>query len=380
MFKMLCLAAAFLTGAAITPTERNNYVITGMNSLQKIYYTASTNFSVNHQGDKILDTDPNTGWMSERSAQAQWVQLDFGTKRLMSRITVYPGKKDNYPMMKYCVLQFKSNGDWFDYARIPIEETHRYFSISRISVVRTAYKEKADIDLGGVDASTFRIYVPPDAMVDGQAGIAEVEIYIGSNKLKCYDERLKGLCLPVKNAYLPKDDESYPNAPRRYRGGTHVGLDINFYHTEDSYEPVPVAFTTPVYSIAGGKIIRADLDYRAMTPAEWEKLSEESRNNSRTFVKRSFGGRQVWIDHGNGVVSTYNHLSRIDKSIASGAMVKKGQRIGWAGNSGLLGEAEGKEYGCHLHFEIWMDGTYLGYGFSPENVKKYFSWIFSVAE
>ncbi len=93
-------------------------------------------------------------------------------------------------------------------------------------------------------------------------------------------------------------------------------------------------------------------------------------------MKRSFGGIQVWIDHLNGIVTTYNHLSRIDPEIKKDGRVKKGQRLGWAGNSGLLGEAERKDYGTHLHFEIWIDGFYLGTGMSLKDIKKYITWIF----
>ena len=94
------------------------------------------------------------------------------------------------------------------------------------------------------------------------------------------------------------------------------------------------------------------------------------------FVMRSFGGIQVWIDHRNGIVTTYNHLSRIDSSIKIGSTVKRGQRIGWAGNSGLYSESQGKNYGVHLHFEIWIDGYYLGYGMKHRDVMKYITWIF----
>jgi murein DD-endopeptidase MepM/ murein hydrolase activator NlpD len=362
------------------PAEQREYVLTGNNSLRKIYCAASSSFSANHRGHKILDSTTGTAWVSDRSAEGQWVQVDFVTKRLMSRISVYPGKKDNYWTAHYLILQFKENDEWFDFARVPLEETRRYFGLSRISATKKSYKEKADIELGGIDASTFRLFFPPDAMIDGHAAVAEIEIYTGSNRLKCFDERLKGLCLPVRNAYLPAGDDGYPNAPRRYRGGTHAGLDIFFRYNEDSYTPVPVDFSTAIYAMDKGKILRADTDYRPLTPEEWRKHSENSRNHPRTFVKQSFGGRQVWIDHENGIVTTYNHLSGIEHGIRPGSIVKKGQRIGFAGNSGLLGEAEGKSYGSHLHLEIWIDGTYLGYGMEIGDVKKYFSWIFSVSQ
>jgi hypothetical protein len=46
------------------------------------------------------------------------------------------------------------------------------------------------------------------------------------------------------------------------------------------------------------------------------------------------------------------------------------------GNSGLYGEALGKDWGAHLHMEIWIDGYYLGFGMKMKDVKKYVKWVF----
>jgi murein DD-endopeptidase MepM/ murein hydrolase activator NlpD len=65
------------------------------------------------------------------------------------------------------------------------------------------------------------------------------------------------------------------------------------------------------------------------------------------------GGYQIWISHGNGMYTTYNHLSAITTS--TGAYVAKGERIGRIGESG-------RATGPHLHFEVWRgpiwDGGY----------------------
>jgi murein DD-endopeptidase MepM/ murein hydrolase activator NlpD len=54
-------------------------------------------------------------------------------------------------------------------------------------------------------------------------------------------------------------------------------------------------------------------------------------------------GNAVFIDHGQGVHSTYLHLSRID--VAVGDIVEHGQVIGLAG-------ATGRVTGPHLHWGV----------------------------
>ena len=73
------------------------------------------------------------------------------------------------------------------------------------------------------------------------------------------------------------------------------------------------------------------------------------------------GGYQIWIDHGNGLWSTYNHLSAI--LVGAGSYVGRGQTIGRVGESGCA-------TGPHLHFAVWRGGPpYAGgaYEVNPLN-------------
>src|SRR5690606_14973233 len=61
-------------------------------------------------------------------------------------------------------------------------------------------------------------------------------------------------------------------------------------------------------------------------------------------------GRMVEIDHGDGYVTRYAHMSRID--VAVGQTVEAGDKIGASGNSG-------RSTGPHLHYEVRKDGAPL---------------------
>lgn len=60
-----------------------------------------------------------------------------------------------------------------------------------------------------------------------------------------------------------------------------------------------------------------------------------------------FNGKSVFIDHGQGVISMYFHLSRVD--VAEGQQVERGGRVGLAG-------ASGRATGPHLHFGMKILG------------------------
>ena len=59
-------------------------------------------------------------------------------------------------------------------------------------------------------------------------------------------------------------------------------------------------------------------------------------------------GREIEIDHGNGIVTVYGHLSAYNVTV--GEQVVKGQVIGYVGHSG-------RTTGSHLHYEVQVHGT-----------------------
>jgi murein DD-endopeptidase MepM/ murein hydrolase activator NlpD len=67
--------------------------------------------------------------------------------------------------------------------------------------------------------------------------------------------------------------------------------------------------------------------------------------------KSNGGGYQVWISHGSGLYTTYNHMSSI--SVGRGQHVSRGQMVG---RVGMTGNATGP----HLHFEVWRGPVWAG--------------------
>ena len=61
-----------------------------------------------------------------------------------------------------------------------------------------------------------------------------------------------------------------------------------------------------------------------------------------------FNGKTIFVDHGNGLITMYCHLERID--VKPGETVSKGQRIGLSGETG-------RATGSHLHWSVVLNGA-----------------------
>jgi murein DD-endopeptidase MepM/ murein hydrolase activator NlpD len=67
--------------------------------------------------------------------------------------------------------------------------------------------------------------------------------------------------------------------------------------------------------------------------------------------KSNGGGYQVWVAHGSGLYTTYNHMSAI--TVGRGQHVGRGQTVGRVGQSG-------NATGPHCHFEVWRGPVWDG--------------------
>lgn len=76
---------------------------------------------------------------------------------------------------------------------------------------------------------------------------------------------------------------------------------------------------------------------------------QDGYDNLKGSVGNIGFGNFVRVDHGNGFTTMYAHMKK-GLEVKNGQTVKKGQRLGYMGDSG-------NAYGAHLHFEIEKDGV-----------------------
>jgi murein DD-endopeptidase MepM/ murein hydrolase activator NlpD len=111
---------------------------------------------------------------------------------------------------------------------------------------------------------------------------------------------------PINSGFGQREDPVLGNG----EGEFHKGVDIG---SPDG---------TPVHAPAGGRVIKAGMG--------------------------NGYGREIEIDHGNGIVTVYGHLQGYN--VAEGQTVVKGEVIGYVGHSG-------RTTGSHLHYEVQIHGT-----------------------
>jgi murein DD-endopeptidase MepM/ murein hydrolase activator NlpD len=109
---------------------------------------------------------------------------------------------------------------------------------------------------------------------------------------------------PITSSFGQRED------PFNGEGAFHSGIDIS------------AGFGTPVHAAADGVVQTASME--------------------------SGYGREVVLDHGNGIETLYGHLSGF--TVTAGQQVREGQVIGYVGMSG-------RSTGPHLHYEVRIHNT-----------------------
>ena len=115
---------------------------------------------------------------------------------------------------------------------------------------------------------------------------------------------------------------------------------------------VTSAFGYRLHPISGRNALHEGLD---IAGSRWTPIYAPANGMVTTSHSSASFGNLVVIDHGNGYVTKYAHLTKI--MVEKGQLVKRYNLIGYMG-------ATGRATGTHLHYEVHRDGT-------PQNPEKY---------
>jgi murein DD-endopeptidase MepM/ murein hydrolase activator NlpD len=158
----------------------------------------------------------------------------------------------------------------------------------------------------------------------------------------------RGAAIPTSKPTAPTSVASVSRTTSRASsGGTGSTVrPLNDYSGGRFAWPVPGGFISQYFSYGHQAIdIAADYGTPIRAAANGVVTFSGWRNNG--------GGYQVWISHGGGIYTTYNHMSSL--GVSAGDSVGRGDFVGRVG-------ATGAATGPHCHFEVWIgpiwDGGY----------------------
>jgi murein DD-endopeptidase MepM/ murein hydrolase activator NlpD len=303
----------------------------------------------------------------------------------LARFTGSPAERDvGFAIALDMPTQLYASPEKTDPLYVVDQEGHRLRELERkTGEVRYTYSfSQEEIEIRAVYAQHGKLYIATPGTLYMYPGTGKTHLVTGGRNNET-GERLNRLFqamdlavlhLPIAGMrYLPERDSLLPGSPRVYRYGIHQGWDIY----KDTVG-IDVPYGTPVHAIADGTIERADHGFQEVSPAEWKEMAAVCAQLHYTpmDILDRFRGQQVWIDHGQGVLSRYVHLSGIEGNIITGTTVSAGQIIGYVGNSGTSDGAAGNQQAAHLHLEITIDGHYLGEGLTITEVRRFLQRLF----
>jgi murein DD-endopeptidase len=141
----------------------------------------------------------------------------------------------------------------------------------------------------------------------------------------------RGRVVPIYNLFnylQPPPEEGWSTRVTRVRDFLGTALSYDSHNATDFAVPVGTAVVAPA-------------------PGVVRRVSSEFNR----------GGLKVFIDHGDGLVTTSNHLARA--LVRVGDRVRRGDVIARSGYSGLDGVATFPWGAPHVHFNTWLNGDYV---------------------
>ena len=119
-------------------------------------------------------------------------------------------------------------------------------------------------------------------------------------------------------------------------------------------KPVPIGEVTSGFGLRFHPILGYS---RPHTGVDWgapigTPILAAGNGTILTVERNSSYGNHIEIEHANGYVTTYSHMSGFARGIVDGMHVRQGQVIGYLGQTGLA-------TGPHLHYEVIVNGHFV---------------------
>jgi len=163
---------------------------------------------------------------------------------------------------------------------------------------------------------------------------------------------VRAIRFPSENVRLSPDVEALRSAPEEIQLLTTFRNEVSDdrFWQDPLAPPVDGCVTSPfgVKRMHNGKPtgeFHGGVDQRTPAGEEIRAIAD-----GKIIFAKQFNvlGNAVGIDHGQGLGSMYLHMSKL--AVADGALVKKGDALGYAGSTG-------RSTGPHLHWVLYANGV-----------------------
>ncbi|SKA43275.1 M23 family metallopeptidase [Enterovibrio nigricans] len=157
---------------------------------------------------------------------------------------------------------------------------------------------------------------------------------------------------------LEKEDSSLPLAERLDVAAINSAVRATMLQLIPSGQPIESyrrssGYGSRTHPVTGNKKFHLGLDLTADIGTPVFAPADGVVEYKRPSRKKGYGNL-LKIDHAFGFMTLYAHLDKFN--VNTGEFVKKGDLIGWSGNTGL-------STGPHLHYEV----RFLGRALNPKN-------------
>jgi murein DD-endopeptidase MepM/ murein hydrolase activator NlpD len=187
-------------------------------------------------------------------------------------------------------------------------------------------------------------------------GSHELSVKIGG-EIKAESFVVKPKKYPAQRLTLKDKSKIELSAADLARAEREISLIMELKHHWRVAQDTDLAFILPAEGELGGRFgVRRFFNGESRAPhagldvvvASGTPVKASAQGEVLAVGDYFFNGKTVFIDHGNGLITLYCHLDRID--VQTGETVGKGQVIGL---SGMTGRATGP----HLHWSVVLNGA-----------------------
>lgn len=196
---------------------------------------------------------------------------------------------------------------------------------NQLKLLVGAKAQEEESSIGGIESDDFKVDMLP--LHRQELAARKIRSYIRELKK---DSQLEEVIQHDLIVYMNESTQKLASIPS-------IIPSHGFISSRFGYRTSPFTGTSQLHK---GLDIAAPIGTKIIAPADGKVIFAQ---------KDGAYGLSVEVDHGNGIITRYAHMSKF--GVKRGDKIKRGDLIGLVGNSG-------RSTGAHLHYEVIVNGVH----------------------